>query len=94
MKNKDKQKGITLIALIVTIIILLILAGITIVSMNENGLLEKAITAKEKQKIAEYQEAIKLAQTQSVLENYETKETKVILERIRDILKDEKIFKG
>ena len=44
--------------------------------MNENGLLEKAITAKEKQKIAEYQEAIKLAQTQSVLENYETKRNK------------------
>lgn len=94
MKKKNKQKGITLIALIITIIILLILAGISIVSLNESGLFEKALTAKEKQKIAEYQEAIKLGQAQAILENYETRETKTILAKIRDILKEEELFKG
>ena len=43
MKN---QKGITLIALVITIIVLLILAGITIAMLTgENGLLGKSQTA-------------------------------------------------
>ena len=43
-----KQKGITLIALIITIIVLLILAGVSIATLTgENGLLNKAVTAKE-----------------------------------------------
>ncbi len=42
-KSKEKIKGITLIALVITIIILLILSGITIVSITgENGLIGKA----------------------------------------------------
>lgn len=44
---KDKSKGITLIALVITIIILLILAGITIVQLQENGLFQKAQRAGE-----------------------------------------------
>ena len=44
-----KQKGITLIALVITIIVLLILAGITIASLSgENGILTRANDAKEK----------------------------------------------
>lgn len=40
---KEETKGITLIALVVTIVILIILAGISIgVLTGENGLLEKA----------------------------------------------------
>ena len=37
-----KSKGITLIALVITIIILLILAGITINSLTNSGLFGKA----------------------------------------------------
>ncbi len=44
---KDKSKGITLIALVITIIILLILAGITIIQLQENGLFQKAQRAGE-----------------------------------------------
>ena len=44
-----KEKGITLIALIITIIILLILAGVTIATlMGDNGLINKAKDAKIK----------------------------------------------
>jgi len=44
-----KEKGITLIVLVVTIIILLILAGISIAMLTgENGILTKASKAKEK----------------------------------------------
>ncbi len=43
-----KQKGITLIALVITIIILLILAGVSIAMLTgENGILKKAQLAKE-----------------------------------------------
>lgn len=52
--------GITLIVLVITIIILLILSGITIVTlMGENGIIERAKTAREKNKyaIAEEMEA-------------------------------------
>ena len=47
MKEKS-NKGITLIALVVTIVVLLILAGITIATLTgENGMLAKATQAKE-----------------------------------------------
>ncbi|MCI9087169.1 MAG: hypothetical protein HFJ32_01210 [Clostridia bacterium] len=46
---KDATTGITLVALIVTIVVLLILAGITIMyTMGENSILKKAQDAKDK----------------------------------------------
>ena len=43
MKAKDKfNKGITLVALVITIIILLILATITIQALTSTGLLQNA----------------------------------------------------
>lgn len=57
-----KQNGITLIALVITIIVLLILAGVSIAMLTgENGILKKASTATEKTQAAEAEEAIKLA---------------------------------
>ena len=55
---RKQNTGITLIALIITIIILLILAGISIsLLVGENGLLEKTYHAKEEyQKGAEKEE--------------------------------------
>lgn len=52
----QKNRGITLVALIVTIIILLILAGVTVATLIENGLFEKTKLAKEKQENAEIKE--------------------------------------
>ena len=50
MKNLNiKEKGITLVALVITIIILLILASITLSTvLGENGLIEKAKETTEK----------------------------------------------
>ena len=45
---KKEQKGITLVALVITIIILLILAGISIATLSQTGLFEKAKNAKGK----------------------------------------------
>ena len=49
MKNRKMQeKGITLIALVVTIIVLLILAGISISMLTgQNGILNRASEAKQ-----------------------------------------------
>ena len=57
-----KEKGITLIALVVTIAILLILAGISIgVLTGDNGIIDQAHTAKEDTEIASWEEQIDLA---------------------------------
>ena len=63
MKNlKRNQIGITLISLVVTIIVLLILAGISIAMITgENGILQKATEAKTKSDNAQITERIQLA---------------------------------
>ena len=59
MKYKLKKKnGITLVALVVTIVILLILAGISISAVTQTGLFGKAKQATEKYKEAEEKERI------------------------------------
>ena len=56
------EKGITLIALAITIIVLLILAGVTIATLTgENGLLTQAVNAKEETEITSEKEMISLA---------------------------------
>ncbi len=55
------EKGITLIALVVTIIVLLILAGISISMLTgQNGILNRAQEAKEKTETAQKDEEIRL----------------------------------
>ena len=55
------NKGITLIALVITIIVLLILAGISIAMLTgENGILTKATNAERETEIAEAKEQAKL----------------------------------
>lgn len=48
MRRTNKQSGIILVALVITIIILLILAGIAISSLTQTGLFSKAQEAKQK----------------------------------------------
>jgi len=61
-KNTDEQKGITLIALVITIIVLLILAGIAISMLSgENGILKKAANSKTETEKQVEKENIKLA---------------------------------
>ena len=60
MKTKE-NKGVTLIALVVTIIVLLILAGISILTLTgENGLITKTNSAKENTKQAKAEERVKI----------------------------------
>ena len=50
MKGLQKKKGITLIALVITIVIMLLLAGVAIqMTIGENGLITKSIVSKNEQ---------------------------------------------
>ena len=56
-----KQTGITLIALVITIIVLLILAGVSIATLTgNNGILTQANQAKENNKVAAAREKVKV----------------------------------
>ena len=57
-----EKKGITLIAFVITIIVLLILAGVTISTLTgENGILTQAESAKEKTEKSERREQVEMA---------------------------------
>ena len=66
-----RNKGITLIALVVTIIVLLILAGISISMLTgQNGILNRAAEAKEKTGIAQEDESQKLKGYEDTINQY------------------------
>ena len=71
MKEKVKtNKGITLIALVITIIVLLILAGVSIAMLTgENGILTQAQNAKNRTAEAEAQERADLEEQNALIEN-------------------------
>ena len=57
---RKNMKGITLVALVITIVILLILAGISIQAITNTGLFNKANEAKKQSEIANIKEQIQL----------------------------------
>lgn len=66
-----KDDGITLIALVVTIIVLLILAGVSISMLTgQNGILERVQEAKEKTVQAQQEEKSKLDDYESQISSY------------------------
>ena len=68
--GKIKDAGITMIALVVTIVVLLILASITIGAItSENGILRNANDAKEQTEIAEEKEIVDRATIQAMGNN-------------------------
>lgn len=72
-----KERGITLIALVVTIIVLLILAGITIAMVvGQNGIFKKAETAQKKTTESQEIEIIKLSMNTIRTNDWENKVVK------------------
>ena len=62
LRKKYDKRGITLIALVVTIVVLLILAGITIsLVFGSNGVIQKAQDSKEQTEIGEMREKLEIA---------------------------------
>ena len=74
MKTRKKEKGITLIALVISIIVLLILAGVTIAALSgDNGILTRAKEAKEKTEQAQKEEEKTLSDIENILGVYKFK---------------------
>lgn len=73
MKKTNGQEGITLIALVVTIVVLLILAGVTIVYvMSDGGIFGTAQKAAEDTKVGAILDYVGNAQSQIMMANYTT----------------------
>ena len=74
MKNLKNQKGITLVALVVTIIVLLILAGVSLsLVAGSGGILGRATNAVDKNLIATIKENVELKVAEEVEYFYEDK---------------------
>ena len=81
-KLKLINKGITLIALVITIIVLLILAGVTIITLTgDNGILTKSDEASDNTKRSNIVELVKLAVATSIRED-----GKIDIEKLNDEL--------
>ncbi len=86
MKNQmiKTNNGITLIALVITIIVLLILAGVSIATLTgDNGLLTKAQEAKEANDLAEEREKLQV----EIMGSYET-DGKIDVDQLNENLKN------
>ena len=81
-----KQKGITLIALVITIVILLVLAGITISELTGNGLFTKTQTAKEEANKSQAVEKMNLKITTAQIGYYSEKQELPGLQYLADRL--------
>ena len=85
-KFLKNRKGITLIALVITIIILLILAGVTITMLTgDNGILKQATNARETNSKAEFEEQVKLAVIASRVNDTANIDLKILEEEINKI---------
>mgnify|MGYP002581730748 FL=1 len=70
IKQRKKENGITIIALVITIIILLILAGVSITALTKSDLLKNAKMAKNATENAQNTENIALAEYQDKIDQY------------------------
>ena len=70
-RQVEDKKGITLIALVITIVVLIILAGVLInISLGNNGLFNKAKTAKEMYTNAQDYEETEIAKMTNQIDGY------------------------
>ena len=80
------DRGITLIALIVTIIVLIILAGVSISMLTgENGLLSRAVEAKQKNTESAILENVQLALVESYIHNDSKIDLNILNSKLQNI---------
>ena len=85
---KNKNKGITLVALVITIIILLILAGISISALTNTGIFGKAKDAKQKSADAELDQNTKLDSYEEEISNYLPQDVKQAIKKGKPLSTD------
>lgn len=68
---KKNQNGITLVALVITIIVLLILAGVTLAALSgQNGILRRGAQSKVATNVANAKDLINVAVQEAITEYY------------------------
>ena len=69
-KQERREKGITLVALVITIIVLIILAGVTLMTLTgQDGILTKAKESRISTELSAYQEELETYKASKYLEN-------------------------
>ena len=93
MKERLSEKGITLIALVITIIVLLILAGVSIAMLTgDNGILTQAQRTKNATEIAAENETEMLDEYNNVLNNYINNDVTVTAKEISNSENKDKYY--
>ena len=91
MKKLKQNKAITLIALVVTIVVLLILAGVSIqLLLDDNGIIAKSKEAKLNTRISEIETEIGMWKQENFMSK-ETNQTKIDSDVILQKLKNQKL---
>jgi hypothetical protein len=89
MKRKLNKRGITLLSLIITIIVLLILTGISFsLAVNDNGVITKAQNASEASKKSKIQEDIQTAYAIAIADKDDLSNSEEIIAKIKTELED------
>lgn len=92
MKNLKESKAITLIALIITIIVLLILAGVVInMTLGNDGIISKAQGVVDAYKNAQEKEEIEIAKVENEINNY-SRDTVTISKEEYEMLKNANLY--
>ena len=94
MEKLKENKGITLIALVITIIVLLILAGITISALaGDNGLFTRAQQAEKLTKKSQYFEEINIEILDEIAQRKEETKEKAFIKSIQERLENKEWVK-
>lgn len=78
-----ENKGVTLVALVITIIVLLILAGVTLsMVMGESGIFGKANNANVATRLADAKDAVNLAVMEATAAQYSDKDGSIVSDKL------------
>ena len=87
-------RGITMIALVITIVVLLILAGISIAAITgDNGIITKSDEAKIETEISQYKEQLEVIKHEEYADDGYTINVDVFLDKYAEAVRKDKMFK-
>lgn len=89
MKKQNKQKGITIISLVITIIVLIILAGVSVALIYNSSIFTTALEAKEQTNKQTATEKINLKITHAQMNSYAEKQEMPSLKELSYLLRDD-----
>lgn len=85
--TNKKERGITLIALVVTIVVLLILAGVTVnLLLDENGIIEKSKVAKIETRASQVEDEVGMWKQNNFISKESNQEQESVDEMLEDLI--------